>query len=83
MIRIRRTLVAAALAAGGLVPFFAAPAANAIPICKADYACLYVFYSTPAHTTEIGYNNIPCSGQGSSWGSVSGWFTFSEVECNN
>ena len=80
---IRRTLVAAMLAAAGLTPFFAASPANAIPICKAGYACLYVYYSTIARTTEIGYNNIPCSGLPTSWGQVSGDFTFSEVECNN
>jgi hypothetical protein len=80
---IRRTLIAATLVAAGLVPFFAASPANAIPICKADYTCLYVYYSTPARTTEIGYSDIPCSGPGTSWGEISGYFTFSEAECNN
>jgi hypothetical protein len=80
---IRRTLIAAVLAAAGLLPFLAAPAANAIPICRAGDACLYVYYSTIARTTEIGYTNIPCNGQPTSWGQVSGYFTFSEVPCNS
>jgi hypothetical protein len=80
---IRRMLTAAVLVTAGLVPLFAASPANAIPICKGGYTCLYVFYSTPAHTTEIGYNDIPCSGPGSSWGTASGYFTFSEAECNS
>ncbi len=80
---IRRMLIAAVLAMAGLVPFFAASPANAIPICKAGYACLYVYYSTPARTTEIGYLNIPCSGLPTSWGETSGYFTFAEAECNS
>jgi hypothetical protein len=80
---IRRTLAAAILATAGLVPFIAASPANAIPICRAGDACLYVYYSTIARTTEIGYLNIPCNGMPTSWGQVSGYFTFSEVECNN
>jgi hypothetical protein len=81
---IRRALIAAILAAAGLVvPLFAASPANAIPICKAGYTCLYVYYSTPAHTTEIGYLDIPCSGTPTSWGETSGYFTFSEAECNS
>ena len=79
----RRTLFAALLAVAGLVPLFAASPANAIPICRADYSCLYVYYSTPAHTTEIGYVYMNCNGTGGSWGSISGYFTFSEVECNS
>jgi|HubBroStandDraft_1064217.scaffolds.fasta_scaffold12353_5 hypothetical protein len=80
---IRRMLVAVVVAAAGLVPLFAVSPASAIPLCNTDYTCLYVYYSTSAHTTEIGYLNVPCSGTPTSWGTVSGWFTFSEKECNS
>jgi hypothetical protein len=80
---IRRMLIAAVLAAAGLVPLFAASPANAIPSCKGGYTCLYVYYSTSARTTEIGYTDIPCSGPGTSWGKTSAYFTFSEAECNS
>jgi hypothetical protein len=80
---IRRVLVAAALAAAGLVPLFAASPANAIPYCKAGYSCLYTYYSTVQRTTEIGGLSIPCSGQPYSWGTTSGFFNFSEIQCNS
>jgi hypothetical protein len=80
---IRRVLIAATLAAAGLVPFFVASPANAIPICRTGYTCLYVYYSSAAHTTEIGYLDIPCSGNPVSWGEISGYFTFSDAECGS
>jgi hypothetical protein len=80
---IRRLTMVAILVAAGMVTMLSALHANAIPFCNADYSCLYVFYSTVERTTEIGYNNIPCSGPGSSWGETSGYFAFSETECNS
>jgi hypothetical protein len=80
---IRRTLVAVTLAAAGLVPLFAASPANAIPICKAGFSCLYVYYSTPARTTVVGSASINCGGGGGLVGMTSAYFTFSEVPCNN
>jgi hypothetical protein len=80
---IRRSLVAVILAVGGLVPFFAAPAANAIPICQGGFTCLYVYYSTAARTTPIGYFSISCNEQGVSSGTTSAYFNFTEARCNS
>jgi hypothetical protein len=80
---IRRLTMVAVLVAAGVMAMLSAPHANAIPYCKAGYACLYVFYSTPERITEVGYNSIPCSGSGSSGGETSAYFTFSETECNS
>ncbi len=80
---IRCTLIAAILAFGGLVPFFAVPPANAIPICKANYSCLFTYYSTLARTTEIGTTLLRCDGTSGTLGMTSQYFTFSEVPCNS
>lgn len=80
---IRRSLVAILLATGGLAPFLAAPAANAIPICKAGYTCLYVYYSTIARTTPVGYTSVSCNGLGVNSGTTSAFFNFTEAQCNS
>jgi hypothetical protein len=80
---IRRTLIVAILAVAGLVPFFTAPAANAMPYCNHGFSCLYLYYSSPARTTEVGYYSVSCSGYGSIGGTTSPYVTFSETECNN
>jgi uncharacterized protein DUF6289 len=80
---IRRILVVAAVAAAGLVPFLTVPVANAIPICKEGYDCLYVYYSTIARTTPIGYWSISCNGTSSHSGETSAYFNFSEALCND
>jgi hypothetical protein len=80
---IRRMLIAAVLAAAGLVPLFAASPANATPVCKANYTCYTAYYSTPAHTTQIGFTDVPCSGPAVTGGKTSAYFTFSQVVCNS
>jgi hypothetical protein len=78
---IRRTLIVAILAVAGLVPFFTAPAANAMPYCNHSFSCLYVYYSTAARTTEVGYYSVSCSGSGTIVGTSSPYVNFSEKEC--
>jgi hypothetical protein len=80
---IRRLMMVAVLVSVGVAGLFSAPHANAIPYCKGGYTCLYVFYSTAERTTEVGYDSIPCVGLGSSGGSTSAYFTFSETKCNS
>jgi hypothetical protein len=80
---IRRLIMVAALVSVSVIPALSAPHANAIPLCKAGYTCLYVYYSTVERTTAIGYTSIPCSGPAVTEGMTSGYFDFSEAECNS
>jgi hypothetical protein len=79
---IRRLIMVAALGAACLIPMLSSPHANAIPLCKADYTCLFVYYSTAARTTAIGDTNIPCSGPATTVGETSAYFDFYTAECN-
>ena len=80
--KIRRVLIAGALAAAGLAPVISASPANAIPVCRAGYQCTYTYYATITRTPPpIGGLSIYCNGTSYSWGKVSGYFDFSSAEC--
>jgi hypothetical protein len=81
-VMIRRTLIAATLAAGCLAPFLAASPANAYTPCPPKDFCLIWFYSTAAHTTQIGGINVPCTDQVTSWGKTSQYYTEIMDSCN-
>jgi hypothetical protein len=78
---IRRLVLAATLVAASVTPILFTSAANAIPVCKAGYTCLYEYYSNEARTDWIGYVDIPCSGPAVIVGEQSGYFTFGEAQC--
>jgi hypothetical protein len=80
---IRRLILVATLVAASLAPMLFASSANAIPVCKANYTCLYEYYSNAARTDWIGYVDYPCSGPAVIVGSQSGYFTFSEALCGS
>jgi hypothetical protein len=74
MIR-RRTIVLAALvstAAACAVPAVATPA-QAIALCKADYQCIYWYYSSSTYTTLVGSTYLFCNGTSSTVGEVTGF----------
>ncbi|WP_447007334.1 hypothetical protein ACRAKI_13070 [Saccharothrix isguenensis] len=77
---IRRLLVAvvAALGVVALVP----ASAQAIPMCKSGYACLYQWYADPGHTKFNGYRAIDCDGSVDSSGLQRGYLVFGEARCN-
>ncbi|NUT98103.1 MAG: hypothetical protein HOY78_39440 [Saccharothrix sp.] len=77
---IRRLVVAVAAALGvvALVP----AAAQAIPVCKSGYACLYQWYADAEHTEFNGYRSINCDGSVDSSGIQRGYLVFGSARCN-
>ncbi|MEU5693289.1 hypothetical protein [Actinosynnema sp. NPDC020468] len=77
---IRRLLVAvvAALGVAVLVP----ASAQAIPVCRSGYACLYQWYADLAHTRFNGYRSVDCDGTVDSSGVQRGYMEFSQSRCN-
>ena len=77
---IRRLLVAvvAALGVVALVP----TAAQAIPVCKSGYACLYQWYADPERTVFNGFRAIDCDGSVESSGVLRGYLVFGDARCN-
>jgi Family of unknown function (DUF6289) len=84
MIR-RRTIVLAALvstAAACAVPAVATPA-QAIALCKADYQCIYWYYSSSTYTTLVGSTYLFCNGTSSTIGQVTGYIRIeNDGPCN-
>ncbi|MEJ2856008.1 MULTISPECIES: hypothetical protein [unclassified Saccharothrix] len=77
---IRRLVVAVAAALGvvALVP----ATAQAIPVCKSGYACLYQWYADPEHTEFNGFLSIDCDGRSESSGVQRGYLVFGQARCN-
>ncbi|MFI9815937.1 hypothetical protein [Saccharothrix variisporea] len=77
---VRRLVVAVAAALGvvALVP----AAAEAIPVCKSGYACLYQWYADPEHTEFNGFLSISCDGTSESSGVQRGYLVFGQARCN-
>ncbi|MFJ6671828.1 hypothetical protein ACIQMJ_12035 [Actinosynnema sp. NPDC091369] len=78
MIRRLLVVVAAALGVVALVP----ASAQAIPVCKSGYACLYQWYADPEHTVFNGYLSIDCDGSADSSGVHRGYLVFGQARCN-
>jgi hypothetical protein len=77
---IRRLLVAVVAALG--VVALAPASAQAIPVCKSGYACLYQWYADPEHTQFNGYRAIDCDGNVDSSGVQRGYLVFGQARCN-
>ncbi|MEU7481550.1 hypothetical protein AB0A63_36630 [Lentzea sp. NPDC042327] len=78
---IRRMLLVAATALGVvLVP---TGQAQAIPMCKSGYACLYQYWADSEHTVFNGFRSIDCQGRVDSSGKLSGYLQFTQARCND
>lgn len=78
MIRRLLVTVVAALGAVALVP----ASAQAIPVCKSGYACLYQWYADPEHTVFNGFRAINCDGTVDNSGVQRGYLVFGQARCN-
>ena len=68
-----------ALAAAALVVI---PATSASArACTAGAECYTTWYSNAAHTTVVGWMHEACNGTITTWGTRSGYVTFSEISC--
>ncbi|MEV4314115.1 DUF6289 family protein [Actinocrispum sp. NPDC049592] len=78
---IRRVLVVAATVLGvvGVLP---AVEAQAIPVCRNGYACLYQWYADPGHTVFSGYLSVDCNGNADSSGTRTRYLDFNQAPCN-
>lgn len=77
-----RRLTVAALLGTSAVALSTAPA-HAYAACKADYACTVTYYSSAAHTTEVGQIFVDCSGGRSSWGDLSHYVVVTNTACGD
>lgn len=77
---IRRLLIGA-FAVLGVIVFVPAPA-QAIPVCKSGYACLYQWYADADRTVFNGYRSIDCQGRTESQGILRGYLVFGQARCN-
>jgi hypothetical protein len=80
---IRHLILVATLIAASLAPMLFTSSANAEPVCKFGYTCLYEYYSNEARTNWIGYIDVPCSGPVVIVGSQSLYYTFGEAQCGS
>ena len=79
---VRRLLVATAAALGMVGVGVGVAPAQAIPVCKSGYACLYQWYADPEHTEFNGYRSINCDGSVDSSGIQRGYLVFGQARCN-
>lgn len=77
---IRRLLVAVVAALG--VVALAPASAQAIPVCKSGYACLYQWYADAEHTQFNGYRSVDCDGNVQTSGVQRGYLEFTQGRCN-
>ncbi|ROP42699.1 hypothetical protein [Saccharothrix texasensis] len=77
---IRRLLVGVVAALG--VVALAPASAQAIPVCKSGYACLYQWYADPEHTVFNGFRSIDCDGSVDNSGVQRGYLVFGQARCN-
>lgn len=79
---IRRLLLVAATVFGVVVAL-PATEAQAIPVCKSGYACLYQWWADRDHTIFNGFLSIDCRGVAESSGTHSGFLDFNQARCND
>jgi hypothetical protein len=77
---IRRLLLVAATVLG-FVAFVPAGPAQAIPACKAGFACLYQFWADSEHTVFNGFRSVDCNRQVTTSGKLTGFLEFSQGQC--
>jgi hypothetical protein len=58
-----------------------APAAQAYPICKADYQCIDWYYSNAQYTTLVGSTYHYCNGTTSTVGEVTSYVRVEQDAC--
>lgn len=77
---IRRLLLVAATVLGVvLVP----GQAQAIPVCRDRYTCLYQWWADRDHTIFNGYQAIDCQGGVDTVGTLSGFLEFHQARCGS
>jgi hypothetical protein len=76
---IRRASVALVLAASVLAVLPGSPAQARA--CRIDHQCTTYYYSDSAHTTIVGGLYEECDGSRYSFGTRTGYLTFTEVPC--
>ena len=79
---IRRLLLVAATVLSFVVVLPTAQA-QAIPVCKSGYACLYQWWADRDHTIFNGYLSVDCQGRSESEGTHSGYLEFNQARCND
>jgi hypothetical protein len=76
----RMLLVAATVFVAVVMP---AGQAQAIPVCKSGYACLFQWWADRDHTVFNGFQSIDCQGGVVSSGTRSGFLEFNQVRCTS
>jgi len=77
---IRRLVVVAATVFGVAVVLPAVPA-QAIPVCRSGYACLYQWWADREHTVFNGFLSTDCEGVSTSSGTHTGFLEFNQARC--
>jgi hypothetical protein len=80
MRKLTRTGIAAIVLAGTAIAGSALPA-QAKPDINPNTEYVTLYYSTPQHTTLIGYYEYGCAGI-QEWGSQTGYRVFETYQCN-
>ncbi|MEU0571898.1 DUF6289 family protein [Nonomuraea sp. NPDC005983] len=76
---IRRALVASVIAVAALAAGPAGPAQARA--CSLGSSCVTTYYSDSSQTTVVGGKYEDCDGTVSTWGTRTGYLTFSESLC--
>jgi hypothetical protein len=71
-------LAAVAVAGAVLLP---STAAQAFPICPANSQCSYAWFSSAAHTTQVGGRTIDCQRVSQSWGTQTAYLVYNSQPC--
>jgi hypothetical protein len=76
----RLLLVAATVFVTVVMP---AGQAQAIPVCRNGYTCLYQWWADREHTVFNGFRSIDCQGGVDSRGTLSGFLEFNQARCSS
>lgn len=77
----RHLVAAAAVAIACGAVLLPSTSAEAYPVCPANSQCSYSWYSTAAHTTQVGGKTVDCQGVSQFWGSQTPYLTYTIQPC--
>ena len=56
-------------------------AAQAYPLCPANSQCSYAWFSSAAHTNQVGGRTIDCQRMSQSWGTQTAYLVYNSQPC--
>jgi hypothetical protein len=77
----RRLLAGLTTVAAVGVVLLPSTAAQAYPLCPANSQCSYAWFSSAAHTNQVGGRTIDCQRVSQSWGTQTAYLVYNSQPC--